>query len=138
MPRLALKDYEVILQEKQDTILKYMHHYGYDKQDMADRLDISHAAYCYKIKGMEKFNAKELAMINIILRIPKEERVWKSGKTIFNNHGNHVLWLRYRTVVVSARNRISNLFNAMDSFNSNVGRGSIGMLAKRNRNEKCP
>lgn len=75
MPRLALKDYELILQEKQDVILKYMRHYGYDNVYMADKLGITYAAFCYKIKDMIKFTAKELAIINIILRIPKEERV---------------------------------------------------------------
>lgn len=75
MPRLAKSDYKLILQEKQDTIFKYMRHYGYNKYDMADKLGISYATFCYKIKGMEKFTAYDLAMINIILRIPKEERV---------------------------------------------------------------
>lgn len=79
MPRLALKDYEIVLRDKRETIRKYMDRRGYDKRTMADKMSgvspISYASFCRKYREVEKFTAKELAVINVILRIPWDERV---------------------------------------------------------------
>lgn len=79
MPKMALKDYELILRDKKETIKIYMDRRGYDKKDMAEKMSgitpISYSSYCRKIKDVSKFTAKELAVINIVLNIPKEKRV---------------------------------------------------------------
>ena len=79
MPRLALKDYEIVLRDKKETIMIYMGRRGYDNRTMSEKMSgqvpMSYASFCRKIKDVGRFTAKELAVINIILQIPRDERV---------------------------------------------------------------
>lgn len=78
MPRvkpLVNNQEKKIIAEKAGTICKYMMINGYDKQMIMDKLGIrSHNTINKRMKdGL--WTGEQLAKLNVILRIPREERV---------------------------------------------------------------